>query len=290
MSEMNPWERDADQVGLPPSPAFENGLSGRFLVPRHDVHDDRRTLVARESEPSPRCPFRQKDLDPYFTVEEIEEARRSLAKRLQGWARAEKRAEYDEARAARRAEYDKARGKRVSGRRLNDRPQGGMIVGVDSEGVKVENRSSRKRAENRAEGGCPEMDRCGKKRLALGSAHVYGWRALKRFGDAISLQPDGLQVRIFEFLCLSPAEILFQTPRQTTDLRRLQASAMTSRKSSPTCQSRNYRRFEGPWVKRNDPTWRANYRRLVVMARLRDRSIARQEDQDLQAPRSEPPV
>ena len=35
------------------------------------------------------CPFRQKDLDPYFTVEEIEEARRSLAKRLQGWARAE---------------------------------------------------------------------------------------------------------------------------------------------------------------------------------------------------------
>src|SRR3984957_3316389 len=39
------------------------------------------------------CPFRQKDLDPYFTVGEIAEARRSLVKRLQGWARAEKRKE-----------------------------------------------------------------------------------------------------------------------------------------------------------------------------------------------------
>ena len=50
------------------------------------------------------CPFRQKDLDPYFTVEEIEEARRSLAKRLQGWARAEKRAECQKAYAPRRTD------------------------------------------------------------------------------------------------------------------------------------------------------------------------------------------
>jgi hypothetical protein len=54
------------------------------------------------------CPFRQKDLDPYFTVEEIEEARRRLVKDLQGWARAEKRKEYQKAYALRRAEINKA--------------------------------------------------------------------------------------------------------------------------------------------------------------------------------------
>ena len=52
------------------------------------------------------CRFRQKDLDPYFIVEEIEEARRRLAKDLQGWARAEKRKEYQKAYAPRRADIE----------------------------------------------------------------------------------------------------------------------------------------------------------------------------------------
>ena len=105
------------------------------------------------------CPFRQKDLDPYFTVEDIEEARRRLVKDLQGWARTEKRKEYqkayalrradinkayaprradiNKAYAPRRAEIDKARGLRPSGRRINNRPVGGMIVAVDLEGVNL---------------------------------------------------------------------------------------------------------------------------------------------------------
>jgi hypothetical protein len=171
------------------------------------------------------CPFRQKDLDPYFTVEEIEEARRSLAKRLQGWARAEVRAEYDKARAARHAEYDKARGKRVSGRRLNDRPQGGMIVGVDSEGVNV---------------GEPFILERGKPKTVLredvrkwidAGKSVYFrqrtclWMAggVEGFEDAILWSPDGLRSeRIFEFSLLAPAEILLLRPaRQTANLRRL---------------------------------------------------------------------
>ena len=36
-----------------------------------------------------------------------------------------------------RANFDKARGKRPSGRRLNNRLTGGMIVGVDCEGMNV---------------------------------------------------------------------------------------------------------------------------------------------------------
>jgi hypothetical protein len=91
---------------------------------------------------------RQKDLDPYFVVEELEEATRRFTKRLQALARADKRKEYEKAYAPRRAEIekayaprraeiDKARGPRPSGRRINDRPTGGMIVGVDLEGVNL---------------------------------------------------------------------------------------------------------------------------------------------------------
>jgi hypothetical protein len=102
---------------------------------------------------------RQKDLDPYFTVEELEERTRRFTKRLQALARAEKRKEYEKAYALRRAEIDKAyaprraeinkayaprraeidkaRGPRPSGRRINNRPAGGMIVGVDLEGVNL---------------------------------------------------------------------------------------------------------------------------------------------------------
>jgi DNA polymerase type B, organellar and viral len=92
-------------------------------------------------------------------VEELEEATRRFAKRLQARARADKRKEYEKAYAPRRAdvekvyaprraeinkayaprraEIDKARGLRRSGRRINNRPAGGMIVGVDLEGVNL---------------------------------------------------------------------------------------------------------------------------------------------------------
>ena len=43
---------------------------------------------------------RQKDLDPYFAVEELEEATRRFAKDLQARARAEKRKEYQKAYAS----------------------------------------------------------------------------------------------------------------------------------------------------------------------------------------------
>ena len=102
---------------------------------------------------------RQKDLDPYYVLEEMEEATRRLAKDLQARARAENRKEYQQAYAPRRAdtekayaprraeinkayaprraEIDKARGPRPSGRRINNRPIGGMIVAVDLEGVNL---------------------------------------------------------------------------------------------------------------------------------------------------------
>jgi hypothetical protein len=102
---------------------------------------------------------RQKDLDPYFVVEEQEEATQRLTKRLQAHARADKQKKYEkayaprradvekayaprrakinEAYAPRRAEIDKARGLRPSGRRINNRPAGGMIVAVDLEGVNL---------------------------------------------------------------------------------------------------------------------------------------------------------
>ena len=215
------------------------------------------------------CPFRQKDLDPYFTVEEIEEARRSLAKRLQGWARAEKRAEYDKARAARHAEYDKARGKRVSGRRLNDRPQGGMIVGVDSEGVNV---------------GEPFILERGKPKTVLredvrkwidAGKSVYFrqrtclWMAggVEGFEDAILWSPDGLRSeRIFEFLCSLPRKFSCSDPRARQpifvgfgfgyDIAQILAGL-------PKQELWEVRKGK-PWVKRNDPTWRANYEGWVL--------------------------
>ena len=117
-------------------------------------------MGARESGTSvAQPPHSARKLDPYFTVEEIEEARRRLAKDLQGWARAgewkeyqkayaprradiekayaPRRAEINKAYAPRRVEIDKARGPRPSGRRINNRLAGGMIVGVDLEGVNL---------------------------------------------------------------------------------------------------------------------------------------------------------
>jgi hypothetical protein len=136
---MNPWEWDAGRGGwfIDKSTLLRAGFldasSCLVMTPMSNAEFWSRVKA------SLRRGFRgrQKDLSPYLDVEACEEATRTFAKRMQKLVRAEKRAEYDKARAARHAEYDKARGKRVSGRRLNDRPQGGMIVGVDSEGVNV---------------------------------------------------------------------------------------------------------------------------------------------------------
>ena len=69
---------------------------------------------------------RQADLSPYLDLAQCEaEARRGF-KLLQKAARGEKR-----------AAFDKARKNRPSGRRLNNRLTGGMIVGVDCEGMNV---------------------------------------------------------------------------------------------------------------------------------------------------------
>ena len=160
VNEKKPSERDAGRRGLFDKSAllkmgYQDASSCLVMTPiTYSEMWEREKANLRRG-----CPFRQKDLDPYFTVEEIEEARRRLVKDLQGWARAEKRKEYQKAYALRRAEIDKAyaprradinnayaprraeidkaRGPRPSGRRINNRPVGGMIVAVDLEGVNL---------------------------------------------------------------------------------------------------------------------------------------------------------
>ena len=69
---------------------------------------------------------RQADLSPYLDLAQCEAEARRGVERLQKAARGEKR-----------AAFDKARKNRPSGRRLNNRLTGGMIVGVDCEGMNV---------------------------------------------------------------------------------------------------------------------------------------------------------
>jgi hypothetical protein len=159
VNEKKPWERDAGRGG----PFVDTLLKAGFLdasaclvmtpISASELWEREKANLRRGF----RC--RQKDLDPYFVVEELEEATRRFTKRLQGWARADKRKEYkkvyaprraevekayaprraeiNKAYAPRRAEIDKTRGARPSGRRINNRPAGGMIVGVDLEGVNL---------------------------------------------------------------------------------------------------------------------------------------------------------
>ena len=159
MNEKKPWEREAGRGGLFVDTllkaGFQDASSCLVMTPISQSQ-----LWEREKA-NLRRGFRgrQKDLDPYFMVEELEEATRRLTKRLQTLARAEKRKEYEKtyaprraeidkdyaprraeinkAYAPRRAEIDKARGPRPSGRRINNRLAGGMIVGVDLEGVNL---------------------------------------------------------------------------------------------------------------------------------------------------------
>src|SRR3984885_5974082 len=88
---------------------------------------------------------------PHLSLAQCEAQARRGAPRIQRPARAEKQRanakKYAETYAPRiaeilkayapRAKIDKARGKRPSGRRLNNRLTGGMIVGVDCEGMNV---------------------------------------------------------------------------------------------------------------------------------------------------------
>jgi hypothetical protein len=161
VNKMKPWERCAGWMGpfLDKSALLKMGYrdaSSSLVMTPISVNE----LWEREKG-NLRRGFRdrQKDLDPYYRLEEVEQATRRFTKLLQARARAEKRKEYEKAYAARRAEIDKAyaprraeinkayvprraeidnaRGPRPSGRRINNRPTGGMIVGVDLEGVNL---------------------------------------------------------------------------------------------------------------------------------------------------------
>jgi hypothetical protein len=186
---------------------------------------------------------RQKDLDPYYVLEELEEATRRSTKLLQARARAEKRKEYEKAYAPRRAEINKAyaprraeinkayaprraeidtaRGPRPSGRRINNRPAGGMIVGVDLEGVNL---------------GAPFiLDHKGlKTRISLSKSEIMKWveagekvyrdqRACmamvggagdKGYEDQIRCWPDGASSEnLIEFLLGQPRNFASKDPK-----------------------------------------------------------------------------
>jgi hypothetical protein len=186
---------------------------------------------------------RQKDLDPYFVVEELEEAARRFTKRLQAGARADgrkqyekayaprrvdvekayapRRAEVNKAYAPRRAEIDQTRGRRPSGRRINNRPAGGMIVGVDLEGVNL---------------GAPFiLDHTGfKTRISLSKSEIMKWveagetvyrdqRACmamvggvedKGYQDQIRCWPDGASSEnLIEFLLEQPRNFASKDPK-----------------------------------------------------------------------------
>jgi hypothetical protein len=212
---------------------------------------------------------RQKDLSPYFDIEACEEAARAFAKRIQNLARAEKRAEYDKARAARHAEYDKARGKRVSGRRLNDRPQGGMIIGVDSEGVNVGEPFILERGRRKT-----VLREDVRKWIDAGKSVYFRqrtclWMAggVEGFEDAILYSADGLRSeRIFEFLCSLPRKFSSSDRRAKQpifvgfgfgyDIAQILAGL-------PKQELWEVRKGK-PWVKRDDPTWRSNYEGWVL--------------------------
>jgi hypothetical protein len=186
---------------------------------------------------------RQKDLDPYFVVEELEEAARRFTKRLQAGARADRRKQYEKAYAPRRvdvekayaprraevnkayaprrAEIDQTRGRRPSGRRINNRPAGGMIVGVDLEGVNL---------------GAPFiLDHTGfKTRISLSKSEIMKWveagetvyrdqRACmamvggvedKGYQDQIRCWPDGASSEnLIEFLLEQPRNFASKDPK-----------------------------------------------------------------------------
>jgi hypothetical protein len=186
VNEKKPWERDAGRGGP---------FVDRSALLKMGYRDASSCLVMtpisvselwEQEKANLRRGFRgrQKGLDPHFVVEELEEATRRFAKRLQARARADKRKEHDKtyaprradvekayaprraeinkAYAHRRAEIDKARGPRPSGRRINNRPAGGMIVGVDLEGVNL---------------GAPFiLDHTGfKTRLSLSKSEIMKW-------------------------------------------------------------------------------------------------------------------
>jgi hypothetical protein len=127
---------------------FVEAPSSRFTMTPMTISE----LWDREKANLRRFRGRQADLGPYLDLAQCEAQTRRGATRMQRAARAEKQranakkyaetyaprlAEILKAYAPRRAKIDKARGKRPSERRLNNRLTGGMIVGVDCEGMNV---------------------------------------------------------------------------------------------------------------------------------------------------------
>jgi hypothetical protein len=201
---------------------------------------------------------RQKDLSPYLVQAECEEAARAGAKVLQKLARAEKR-----------EAYDKARGNRPSGRRLNDRPQGGMVVAVDSEGMFV---------------GEPFVLKAGRWKVALSKdealrriangesvyhrQRTWLWTAggVQGFEDDILYDPQGLRSeRIFEFLVSRPRKFASPDPRArqpvfvgfglSYDIAQILADLPNDPGNMKLWEIHKGK----AWEKRDDPTWRANY-------------------------------
>ena len=136
-------------------------------------------------------------------------------------AYAPRRAEINKAYAPRRAEIDKARGPRPSGRRINNRPAGGMIVAVDLEGVNL---------------GAPFiLDYTGfKTRISLSKSEIMKWveagetvyrdqRACmamvggvedKGYKDQIRCWPDGASSEnLMEFLLEQPRNFASKDPK-----------------------------------------------------------------------------
>ncbi len=201
---------------------------------------------------------RQKDLSPYFVQAECEEAARAGAKELQKLARAEKR-----------EAYDKARGNRPSGRRLNDRPQGGMVVAVDSEGMFVGEPFVLKAGRWKAAVSEDEALR----RIANGESVYHRqrtclWMAggVEGFEDDILYDPQGLRSeRIFEFLVSRPRKFASPDPRArqpvfvgfglSYDIAQILADLPNDPGNMKLWEIRKGK----PWEKRDDPTWRANY-------------------------------
>ena len=102
----------------------------------------------------------------------------------------------------------------------------------------------------------------------FGSAHVYGWPAALKVSTTRSLySPDGLRSeRIFAFLCSLPRKFSCSDPRAkqpifvgfglSYDIAQILAGL-------PKLELWEVRKGK-PWMKRNDPTWRANYEGWVL--------------------------
>jgi hypothetical protein len=209
---------------------------------------------------------RQADLSPYLNLAQCEAQARRGAARMQKAARAEKQranakkyaetyapriAEILKAYAPRRAKIDKARGKRPSGRRLNNRLTGGMIVGVDCEGMnvgghfilvyardgtgsKIANAISAEDKPKFIEGGEAVYRRQRPCMFMMGGVEDQGYR------DQILESREGLKThQMCEWFLKTAVSSLRKTRKAGNPSSSGTASTTTTRKSSPTCPRKN---------------------------------------------------